>query len=767
MNLLTLAHRSCVAVAAIILSHSVQCALPGESATAPPVRPTFENSVTLMGANESNSELSLVTGPSVPAVVILVVKEPFADHPGGELRVLPFSTQVEPVSVTTAKIRTAENSGPVHDFVAVDLAKAAQIPLSLEFDHLQQGKIYKGRLVLVSGDLLHTWTLSLTTAGYGTLAVNPVGLLKFVRWPFSCTSGSFSFTVYDKSGAGPYHRLRARFEPAATSGSKSLTSNFTLDTLCFSSGGSHVDLTRSNTGIKSEDLVLDKARTFKATIVALSPGEYSGDLRFAADETIEDAPEAKLPLLIQVRHSWVPAVLDILIGSAFGWFISKYVVGARRSRDLSRQISELRNRAQQLARRSNPTSGWEFPSEAVSIGFARMSVELSRVAKLASSAMQVLFRGAEIEERRGQAEQRLVGLETLHETRLRVQPGGTDRPAAKHVIGQKLRGAVDLLDQATFASGDQAKLKQLLDDLEIWAKHDATTVAYQQALIERLHGDQCPSLAQVTGLPATDPVRAELEKLIPTLPIDTAITATTDPAKLKEFDQAITKPILLWREHSWPWSKTLAEKNAAGASLDDLFEEADTQFWKLLKTKADMIDLIRDSGGADAPQSYEIVEINMDLSKVSDFSTWQVQRHRSKVGWSIEPPVGDRRTAETDGGMLVQYFPSEGKATVSADLRWKGEVIPLKSKLTFEIKPNPEYRRRSLLRTQWTEYVAIGAAALFAAATALSTQYDSTFGSISQYLAIFVWAAGAGTGGNLFAQLGASSTPGGAAATLK
>ena len=51
----------------------------------------------------------------------------------------------------------------------------------------------------------------------------------------------------------------------------------------------------------------------------------------------------------------------------------------------------------------------------------------------------------------------------------------------------------------------------------------------------------------------------------------------------------------------------------------------------------------------------------------------------------------------------------------------------------------------------------------FAVATTMSTQYAWTFGSFSDYLKIFLWAAGAGTGGDLFKQLGASSTPGGQA----
>ena len=62
--------------------------------------------------------------------------------------------------------------------------------------------------------------------------------------------------------------------------------------------------------------------------------------------------------------------------------------------------------------------------------------------------------------------------------------------------------------------------------------------------------------------------------------------------------------------------------------------------------------------------------------------------------------------------------------------------------------------------------VLIAVAAIFAIVTAMSTQYDSTFGTMTQYFALFIWAAGAGTGGNLFTQLGTTSAPGGATATL-
>jgi len=136
--------------------------------------------------------------------------------------------------------------------------------------------------------------------------------------------------------------------------------------------------------------------------------------------------------------------------------------------------------------------------------------------------------------------------------------------------------------------------------------------------------------------------------------------------------------------------------------------------------------------------------------------------------WMAHPAAwGDVRTTETDGLTLVQYFPSKGLVKVKATLRWGGEEIPNETPLSFDVIQNPEYRKRGMFATGGTEYAAIAVAALFAIVTAMGTQYDSTFGTFTQYVTLFVWAAGAGTGGNLFSQLGTTSAPGGAVATLK
>jgi hypothetical protein len=766
-------------------------ALPAPSAPAAPAvqtvattpqKPVLKLSVTLVGANDNNDALSMAVPLGTPLSLILVVKEPPAGYPRGELRTFPFSSQGEqPPAIATAKIRTGESNATAiataGESAPVTLDKPGQIAFSLEFERLRPGKTYKGQLFLTSADLLHHWDITLTTGGRGTVAVDPVGTLKFVTFPpftsvgpFSGT-GSFSFTLYDKSEGGPYHRVRVRFEPSAPANSKALTSNFILDTLSFwENDKQRVDLERrdaSGQGANGAAVTLTKARTFTTRVESLSPGEYSGALHFAADEASDDAADAKLPLMIQVRHHWLLSVVVILFGSVVGWFSSKYVVGARKARDLSRQVKELRARADFLARPSAPRAGWEFSSEAGSLGFARVLVTLNRLAKLTASTMEVLIHGDEIEQLRQRAELRLSALESLRIVRLHVQPAADGRPAAQKSIGRLLRNATDLLERPTFGEAEQANLTKLLEAIQAWANVATFGAAYQQALLDRRRSNECPELPDVQSLDA-GPVRAQLETLFGLLPSEQAITALTALLDLKDSDEKIARIALLWRERGQAWAGDLAATYAAGRTLDDLFHAVDTNLWNTLKTAAKNGQLVleRDSASQDKPQTYEVVEMDL-ASHMPGLEVKNVRYHPLRVGWRIQPPGGDVRTTDTDGLTLVQYFPSEGPVKVKASLRWAGEEIPIETPLSFDVVQNPEYRKRGMFTTEWTEYVAIAVAALFAIVTAMGTQYDSTFGTFTQYLTLFVWAAGAGTGGNLFSQLGTTSAPGGAVATLK
>jgi hypothetical protein len=354
----------------------------------------------------------------------------------------------------------------------------------------------------------------------------------------------------------------------------------------------------------------------------------------------------------------------------------------------------------------------------------------------------------------------------VHDVRLRVQPVADGRPAAQLAIGRLLRSATELLERPTYGEVEQASLTKLLEAIETWANAATFGAGYQQAVLDRRRGRECPLLSDVQGLDA-GPVRVQLEDLLNLAPTEQVIAAQPTPKDLKDSDEKIARLALLWRERNQGWAVALAAECQAGKSLDDLFHTVDTQVWNALKSAAKNGGLaVELDSGQEKPQTYEVVEMNL-TSRVSGVDALRIRFHPLRVGWHIQPTGGNGRTTETNGLTLVQYFPSAGLVKVKATLRWAGEEIPIEPPRGLDVVQNPEYRKRRTFTTELTEYAAMGAAALFAIVTAMGTQYDSTFGTMTQYLALFVWAAGAGAGGNLFSQLGATSAPGGGAATLK
>lgn len=116
------------------------------------------------------------------------------------------------------------------------------------------------------------------------------------------------------------------------------------------------------------------------------------------------------------------------------------------------------------------------------------------------------------------------------------------------------------------------------------------------------------------------------------------------------------------------------------------------------------------------------------------------------------------REEETDGLTLAQYFLSPGKVKIESFLRWQNKEIPLNNFVTLKIEANAEYSKYCFF-CDFNEWVVLGIAVGFAGVTAMNALYDSTFGSFNQYLSLFIWAAGVGTGGNIFKQHGPTSTP--------
>ena len=748
----------------------------------------LKNAVILMEANSANDAIttSVQAGP-LALDLSFQVRKAWKDAPQGKLTVTNFLAQTPPATLVETKIgiagakEFAVSGAPLQ----VPLTGSDLLHVKITGSALRPATTYKGMLFLAAGGESNRWELTLTTGAQGILAVDPVATSKFSTFPpcswvpyldsyfehCGTNIGEFSVTLRDKTEGRPYHNVRVRFEPSGTQASKVITSNFSLDTFSFwqtkNGRWQQVDLEQreADVGVESPlNIDIDKKvqRTLLVKIKPLSPGEYSGALRFAADETSDDAADAKLPLTIQVRHHWTLPVAIILFGSLMGWFSSKYVVGYRKISALAQKIKELRARADYLARPEPSRNGWAFSCEATSYGLVRVRVMLSQLAKVVSSVIHILSHEQEIQLQLSEATLRLAALEKLRDTRLRVQPAADCRPAAQIALGRLLRCASNLLERPSFTQDDNTKLNSFLQTAEEWLTGEATCEKYRVILNDRLHSRDMPDLGCVQALPQGK-VRTQLDELLKTCPTtEMIIDSATTTAKLREYDQTLEKLVLLWREAKTGWGESLAQACAEGKDLDALFNLVDEKFWGLVDEagNAGRFQIERDQNMHEQLKAYDITEVHL---KSNDplVDENRMLYHPLRVQWRIIPPDGNVRRAETDRLTLVQYFPLPGKVRLEALLRWQGREIPIKQQLDFEVVANPDYNKLSMLKGNAIEWAIIGIASGFAVATAMGTLYDPSFGSFNQYLTLFLWAAGAGTGGNIFKQLGTTSTPGG------
>jgi hypothetical protein len=748
--------------------------------------PTISQLIALVGADQNNAySTSIPFGASISLPFQL---KKFESTYTADLTARSFATTDQPPAAVQATLSKSEApSAPTASSTSVSLDLGGPTPtntdLWLRFVKVPAGKTLKGKLVLRARandgdqDLQQIWDLTVAVGSLGPLGVDPIGTVKVVAGdPFGgCADNAFAIQLSDRSMTGPFHGLSAGLEATPAAGAKALLSTFGLQNFAFftdAKPGSHSCLGDGYTPIslafppeetssKGEaQAPIAKPMKLTAVVSGLSPGEYVGSLVFRAD----GADSVKLPLVVQVRHYWLWPVLVIVFGSGVGWFTSKYLVAKRKAGAFRRQIKILKARADFLSRVDDRQTGaWRFPSEAGSLPLTRVRVSIHQLLTLTKSAMPFVVHEDDVQQMRRDVELRLTALESLRSARLSIGANADGRPAAQLAIGRLLRSAMDVLERPLFSDADQAEFANILTNVRTWSGNTLTIATYQAAITNRLRGTDYPDAAGVANV-ADATIRAALGGQLKRMPTEAQITAQTTFEDLRMSDQIVATLLLVWRERAAPWAANLADACAKGDPLDGLFRLVDEALWAFLGKNADKLRIAREVAHDVSPKMYEVERFHLATDALG-MPPGRVKYHPLQVEWRVTPSDGNARVTQTDGLTLVQYFASTGKETVEAVLVWDGNRIGVPGATTITAVANPDYRLRQMF-TDWTQYAAIAVAIVFSAATALATLYDSTFGSLTQYLGLFVWAAGAGTGGNLFNQLGTTTTAGGRESTL-
>ena len=136
-------------------------------------------------------------------------------------------------------------------------------------------------------------------------------------------------------------------------------------------------------------------------------------------------------------------------------------------------------------------------------------------------------------------------------------------------------------------------------------------------------------------------------------------------------------------------------------------------------------------------------------------------KHKATYVWTL---VWDGKTSKTvteqrtNEPRVIQYAPQPGQYCMTVTLECGGITASNRvDSEPFTIKESSEYGVLSIFR--FTEMAALGIATLFAVVSGLATYYfgEAAFGSITDYVSLFVWGAGVDQTKNFLQQLGKMS----------
>jgi hypothetical protein len=755
-----------------ILAASIAVVLASTGTARAENQATSKDTITLVGADEGG-KLERDVAPGTAEVVLSFRASAALE---GQFVVTDFAVDGRPPHTAKAVLRRTGGLPAAGDGrqLALPLAQAAVVDVTLAVADLRPNASYKGRVQVFAKNLAPRWDLVLKTVDFGVIGVDKPGTLKLVtlvpRWcrrADACPppyARQFPIVLRDKSGEGPYANVRVRLEDVTAAKAAAIASNFTVDALSFwrDHGTEPVDLIGGRrTGAASLTIEQgSRGTTVWARAESLAAGEYTGVLRFTGDRASVQADDSKVAVTIQVRHHWWLAVLVTILGSIAGWWGKKYVEAYRAAWRLRAQARDLAARANFLARPEPPTSGWRFPDESSSYALARIRAILSQVMSLARSPLSLLANETELTDRLAGAQRRLAALETFRTARLKLQPAADGSPAAQTTIGGLLRRALNVLDGPGFGDPQRDEAAAILKEGDAWPD-PAQRLTCLRGAVKRYGTYVDPLSGQIDALPPGD-----LRKLL----VDSrdawnaalATIDTCDAAELVVDERHVGRVLTLWRNRSRPWVNDLcaAAKAAPTGPLEDLFRIVDEKTWDFLKKDPKTLRITAPPGGV-IVETQDLVEVGLTHADGLDE---QIRRHPSLVEWRVEPPEGNARTLTSDDLRVVQYFPRAGLATIRAKLVWRGDEIVVPEPRALEVVINSDFRAWRAF-----ELVELGVTALavvFAILTAMNTVYDSTFGSFGQYLTLIIWAAGVSIGGNLFKQMGTTRTVGGQEAAL-
>jgi hypothetical protein len=630
------------------------------------------------------------------------------------------------------------------------VVKGSSLDLLLSVPHLPTPDEYRGNLFLMSaGQKPLIWALTLTRAKVQTPAemvldrqsvslsfTQPIPLLER-------TGPHFTVTLREKKGEWPLEDITVSLERVA----EAPGIGFDLSDMLFTLNGKAVDFANPDTSTLSVRTIPEGGQaTIGISFSDLKPGTYNATLRFRATNSVETDAQ-KLTLTLKIRHPWAWASLLLLVAVLFSFVGTKGLTMLRQRSSLERRIGELTQAKLQA-------QGSILPAIWVS-AMLRQADELSR--SLWISAPDV------IESRINDAGKLLNLLEQVDQLMVRLQGMGPS------LVQRRMVAAVNRAfsplgagppDENTRAAVEK-QIKELNEWLEPGKKNERYGVDLKAAIDLILEQVSLGAFKH-----RSDETQKEVERLI------SRIKVKTLPEELEEkieTERQYARLKILWERRNWENIDQLAGISR-DLTLEKLFEKVDNDVWERLEKAKEESKLHISCPNPNAPdplEAYDPLDFTLKTEDPQIEGTYLFKRglrfewkfELGRKGWklalrkilklvSVEPRIVQSKELKPVSvePRIVQYAPWPCTLKPSVRIFYesdgKTDSIEVKEKEALTIETSKvfhwwkEFEMAEMLGT----VLSIGLAVI----TGLATYYfgSETFGSLKDYLTMFIWGAG-------------------------
>lgn len=475
--------------------------------------------------------------------------------------------------------------------------------------------------------------------------------------------------------------------------------------------------------------------------VGLKPGEYTVKLGLGAANATVDSDQV-ITLKLFVRDPvWIPVA----------WLLLAIVISYLATKGLEAQ----RKRAAQLKKVTEIRRAWLRDEPAPLPAVAARAI-LKQVEDRNRKWFDAFFGQDATTSRTDKAELLVKILDRVRSIRSRIRsaPWST---MVRQRANKRLTAITDSLDPDTVDDSTAKRVDTDLGVLEQWFDTNELDGLYWLAL----KGDLDNLLAQIR--PETFGEHSDLVTAL-RKDIDDAMTRSNGTPKgtqLLEVEETYAKLKVLWERNQAGDKASLDKlgdflKPKRNVNIEEFFRKADGIAWWRLQDHGEFRFITPDRNEADPQHAYQLIRFeiaptnrklgNNYLFKHKVDYDWLLHFEEEDHFWSRLWKKAENRMPltqpTTQEPRLVQYVPRAGKLHVSVTLRYLDESIENAALMALPIQRSSEYGVLSAFR--FTEVAALVIATMFAVVTGLAAYYFGKhgFGSIGDYIALFLWGAG-------------------------